>query len=308
MNQIIFLKTEQPVLLLEFLQNQLHLKYDQALFLLQIGAIYRSQNHHPHLKPSEVFFKRETDPILLEPGAILRCHQNPRRFPTYFNWSERVVFENEDFIVINKPPGLPCQPSLDNKIENVVTQLSLFKKQNLFITHRLDVGTSGLLALAKTKEFQVLFNKLLESRLINKYYDTYTQGPSLHLGLKTHWMQPHPRSPKTVSGHYIPGWKPCELVILATEELKSISNSRKSFLNYYRIQLLTGRTHQIRAQLSSMKNFICGDILYGGEPIATENNTDKNEIYSLQCSQLEFQVNQNHYNFEIPRLIPPSLT
>lgn len=270
MKRIQHLISDQSCSLFSLLQRELNISAERANFLLSLGAIYHNG-------------ERIAENSLLQQGDWIRCHTEPRRFRSNIDWNKHVLFDNEDFIVVDKPPGLPCQASLDNKIENLLFLLSEKYKQNLLITHRLDVGTEGFIVLAKNKLFQRTFNQLLESRKVIKIYECLTTGPLLPLGRLTHWMLPHPRAPKILSATYgereiQERWKHCELEILNSETVNinsfpyidltgahlSETHLASALINYYRLQLHTGRTHQIRAQLSFESNPILGDQLYGG--------------------------------------------
>lgn len=288
---------DQSETLFSLLQRELSLSEERIQSLLSLGAIYQNS-------------ERMLENSLLHKTDIIRCHTEPRRFRTHIDWNKHILFENDDFILIDKPPGLPCQPSLDNKIENILHLLSQFIQQNLFITHRLDVGTEGLIILAKHKLFQTTFNQMLESRNVIKIYECLTTGSQLSPSHLTHWMQPHPRAPKILSATYgdiekKERWKQCDLEIFESENLNNTLFSKTYHtspsperLNYYRLQLHTGRTHQIRAQLSFASNPILGDTLYGG----IKNTNPEFEKYTLRCCELKFQIQGTLFQWQKLRI------
>lgn len=287
MNRIRFFRVKQAGLLSKYLEIHLQLPTIQVEFLIQLGAIYRN-------------FTRVTEDINLEAGDLLRCHIEPKRYPQKIHWDEKILLENENFLVVDKPHGLPCQAGLDNRIENLIYLLGKHKKQNLFITHRLDIGTRGLVIVAKTKTFQVDFNRQLEQRQVRKIYEAITEGPCLDAGPLVHWMRPHARAPKILSRQPVESWKYCNLNILQHRLLVPSSNphlATKRGINYYQLQLHTGRTHQIRSQLAFEQNPILGDSLYGGAPHQLPF-----EWHALQCSELEFCQNDQTYRFHLPSL------
>lgn len=251
-------------LLSDILISTLEFSAEDFAELLQLGSIY--------LEGDRLRENRE----ILE-GAYIRVHTKPRRFPkNTYNWDERTVFSDENFIVIDKPPGLPVHPSVDNCLENLQTYLSTHLREDVLITHRLDVPTSGLLVLARNRDFLALFNHLLATRGVKKFYRARVQGQKLTEGPVTHYMEPSPRAPKVVHTEQAhPSWQECRLRVF------DIQNFPETDEQEVRIELLTGRTHQIRAQLSALGSPICGDIMYGAE-----------KKYDLEKIDLEAEVLQ----------------
>lgn len=220
---------------------------------------------------------RENAP--LEQNALIRLHTRPksyRRLPL----KERLVFENDDFLVLDKPAGLPTHATLDNYIENAKFLLEQELGCPLWTTHRLDIATEGLLILAKTSPAQKLINRLFALRLVHKiYYATCEQDVAL--GEYTHYIEPVLKAPRPISLVKQEGWWECRLVIEKVE-----SGHR------HRVRLLTGKTHQIRAQFAALGSPLLGDELYGGR---LENIAH----LGLVCAELSFRYHGQH--FEIVR-------
>lgn len=226
--------------------------------LLDLGAIYVNQS------------RVESPTLDVGPADTLRVHFKPKRYDlSKVNFRDRVVFENDNFMILNKPSKIPLHPTVDNQIENV---LGYFKGH--FITHRLDLPTSGLVCLAKTKSYQAIFNKLLSERKVEKRYLALHENP-IPLGLHTHYMIDSPRKPKVLLNEVDPKFKTqiCTLKVLKSEkrifnrdqiEFQTALGSGEQVGFLSSIELLTGRTHQIRAQLSHMKSPIVGDEDYRG--------------------------------------------
>jgi 23S rRNA pseudouridine1911/1915/1917 synthase len=186
----------------------------------------------------------------------LRVHTLPRRFSTAeLQDRNRIIFENDDFLIFNKPNGVPCHATVDNYTENVIFYLKNLLQKDLYVTHRLDNPTQGLLLLAKNQKFQTRFNQLLKNGSVQKIYSAVVEkNPPWQPGtVLTHYMLPSPRAPKVVSK------QPCENSLLC--QLKILSHQDQQI----KIELLTGRTHQIRAQLASEGYPILGDHLYGAQ-------------------------------------------
>ncbi len=233
------------------LESTLSIDRTRAEFLLNLGSIY--VNGH------RIDSKKGLDqPIPL--GALLRVHTTPRRHHCDYNWLERIVYDHPDFIVLNKPSGIPSHASVDNIVENSLTQTEHALNQSLFISHRLDSLTEGLIIYGKNKKFVQSFNDSLSKHQIQKKYVALTEkGPALLQNKKQHlihYMKPDPRAPKVIDHIAHPTWLMCELEI--TQQRAFDADTW-----FMQINLLTGRTHQIRTQLAFEGCSILGDQIYG---------------------------------------------
>lgn len=273
MNQIFHFKVEIATDLFTAIKSQTKLTDSEINNLMALGSIYLNSNRI--LKNQEV-----------EASSIIRVHQNPRRFPRDRLNLTQIVFESDEFIVANKPSGIPTQSSVDNVKENLLAHLSEKLDRKLYITSRLDIGTSGLIILAKTPQFQTWYNQQLSDGLIEKKYLAETQGPLLREGLLHHWMVKHPRAPKVLSKTPREDAHKCVLEILSGQSLTTT--------NLYEIRLITGRTHQIRSQLSFEQNPIIGDLLYGGIKAP-----ESYETYRLRAFSLSFKFREETFLFSI---------
>jgi 23S rRNA-/tRNA-specific pseudouridylate synthase len=187
---------------IDIVQNALNLDHSVIINLFKIGAIYinNQRTTNPHQS--------------LNAGQQIRVHTKPRRYYVNYDWSSRIVFEHEDFVILNKPAGLPSHPSVDNVIENSLTQLETVLKHKLLISHRLDTTTEGLIVYGKKAEFVKAFNIQLQSKNIEKKYVALIQKKSDKLPTHLiHYMERSPRAPKKVTTIFTAGWDECELMI-----------------------------------------------------------------------------------------------
>lgn len=227
-------------------------------------------------------------------GAMLRVHTVPRRHHCNYNWLERIVYDHPDFLVLNKPSGIPSHASVDNAIENSLTQVGLALNQNLFITHRLDSLTEGLIVYGKNKKFVQSFNDLLTRQQIEKKYVALTEkGPLFSSPDKNHlihYMKPDPRAPKTVDHVAHPDWLLCELEILQ----QRLFDGDTWFI---KINLLTGRTHQIRSQLAFEGCPLLGDQIYGSRrPVP---GSELGARIALKAQELSFTYEDKNHVFSL---------
>lgn len=177
-----------------------------------------------------------------------------------------VIEHGEDFLVINKPSGLAVQPGtgLD---DSVVERLRLLYAQEPFIpapAHRLDKNTSGLLAIGTTHKGLAALSRWFASHTNgHKHYFAWIQGdwPAHSTTLEDYLC-------KSTSGLHnmecVDKDHPQALYAKShVTKLKTIRHKGVA-VSLLRIALVTGRTHQIRVQLSSRHAPIIGDVRYGG--------------------------------------------
>lgn len=222
----------------------------------------------------------------LRDDQLIRLHTRRKSYVAQdLDLKSKVIFSNEHFLVIDKPAGLPTHPTLDNYLENAKVMLESQLGKNVFVTHRLDVATSGLLVLALTKEAQAQINKGFAKRKVRKFYRALVERP-VTTGLIEHFMDPDSRIPKLMAHEPADGWLDCRMEILSC--VPTTTGYRLE------IELLTGRTHQIRAQLRLLNAPIRGDGAYGSTAIFEPG------AIALDCCRMQFQFSNQTFEFEKP--------
>lgn len=228
------------------LTSSLNMSREALNELLKLGAVYEN-----NLRCSNDRLFSESRPS----GSYFRIHTQPRRYNLQ-DFKFEVLFENSDFLVAHKPSGLPSHAMVDNVRENLQYAIEQKVEQKLFLTHRLDVPTEGLIVYAKNKKFLSHFNQLLADRKVKKFYRLFTEKdvPFIENQILQHHMLDSVTAPKVLSLKEVPRSKICQLRICKTISSREIS-----------VELLTGRTHQIRAQMGFENCPIVGDTMYGGK-------------------------------------------
>jgi 23S rRNA pseudouridine1911/1915/1917 synthase len=170
--------------------------------------------------------------------------------------SHWLLANNHQMAAFNKPPGLPVQP--DKTADRSLLELGeAYCRQPLFLVHRIDRPTSGLVILAKKKSALAALNEQFREREVEKtYLAVVGELPAEPSGEISHYLLKDGRSNKT---RVLDAPAPhAEEARLRYEHLGS--SERYHLL---KITLLTGRHHQVRAQLAQLGSPIRGDVKYG---------------------------------------------
>ncbi len=196
---------------------------------------------------------------------------------------DRIIYEDNHIIIVNKLPSQIVQGDktgdepLSEKVKKYIK-----KKYNksgevfLGVVHRLDRPVSGLVIFARTSKALARLNNMLKEREIKKFYWAVVKElPPEEKGHLVHYLYRNTKKNKSfVSVKERENSKKAELIY------RHILSSDKYHL--LEIELLTGRHHQIRAQLASIGCPIKGDIKYGYP------RTNKNASIHLHARRIEF--------------------
>jgi len=220
-----------------------------------------------------------------------------------------IIFENDNFIAINKPSGML---SIPDRMQSEVSlkDILLKKYTQIYTVHRLDKDTSGVIVFAKDEVTHKQLSMLFEGREVKKFYYGLVNGSLLNaIGTIETGIMEHPAKNGTMITH-VKGK-------LAVTDYEVVENFRTySWIKY---QIHTGRTHQIRVHSKHIGNSIACDNLYGdGKPIfisslkknyhLSKREDEEKPILNrlaLHAANLSFSLNNEH--FELEAALPKDL-
>ena len=169
-----------------------------------------------------------------------------------------IVFENDDFVAINKPSGLLTIPDRMQS-EKSLKDMLIEKYGSIFTVHRLDKDTSGLVLFAKNEHTHKYLSKIFEEREVEKFYVGIVLGMPVHgEGLIDAPISEHQLNKGMMIVHK--RGKPSQTAYQVLD-----ANKHYSLVSF---QLLTGRTHQIRVHSKNIGHPLACDPMYGdGKPV-----------------------------------------
>ena len=189
----------------------------------------------------------------------------------------QIIYQDDDIIAINKPSGwLTIPDRFDPELQSIKTWFES-RHQKIFIVHRIDRDTSGLLLLAKNEEAHKFFNQQFEQRAIKKTYFGLVQGSITEVdGTYDQPLEPHPAQ----NGKMRVGRKGKSAITHFHVE------QRFRGYTWVRFQIETGRTHQIRVHLQNAGHALVCDPIYGSaDPILL--SSFKKKKFNLSKSEEE---------------------
>ena len=220
----------------------------------------------------------------------------------------RIVYEDADLIVVDKPAGVAAHPSVGWTGPTVVGALmakgvrisTSGAAERQGIVQRLDVGTSGLMMVAKTEVAYSRLKQAFRDRAVHKVYHAVIQGhPDPVEGTIDAPIGRHPKA-----------------------EFKfAVMNDGKPSITHYKlleafasaslveVVLETGRTHQIRVHFSAFKHPLLGDTMYGADPtLASRMQIDRQWLHAMKLSFLHPMTGEevsfeSHYSEDLAQTL-----
>ncbi len=178
-----------------------------------------------------------------------------------------IIFEDEDLIVINKPPNLVMHPAPGNESGTLVNALMHYTNNQLSnlddntrpgIVHRLDKDTSGILVVAKNNNVHINLAKQFKEHTISRRYKAIVWGTPDNQSIEGYIERNRKNRKKmTLNNKGFGKYSKTDIKLEKTFGIASIVDCH----------LHTGRTHQIRLHLTSKNSPIIGDKIYGKSKI-----------------------------------------
>ena len=217
----------------------------------------------------EVKKNKETNKKFSPSSELLKVHEN------------RILENNDDFIVIDKSPGVPVQGGTKSKknLIDILASSEFFKDTKPFPVHRLDKETSGIMIISKNHNSARLLTTLFRLRKIHKTYLAVCHG---HISKKKGELK---------------------------NELITFENDKKKIekaITYYKVlsetdttsflelKPVTGRKHQLRKQLAIIDNPIVGDKKY----ILSNKKIKSDKDLMLHAYSLKFYINNKKFFYK----------
>lgn len=192
-----------------------------------------------------------------------------------------ITYEDSDLVVVDKPAGVAAHSSPGWSGPTVIGSLAAMghvltsygPAERAGIVHRLDVGTSGLMVVAKSERAYVSLKDQFRNRTVKKIYHTLVQGrldpPS---GTIDAPIDRHPNSSYRFA--VLESGRPS---ITHYDTLDAFA-----YASLLEVHLETGRTHQIRVHMSAMRHPCCGDLTYGADPkLAAKLRLDRQWLHAV---------------------------
>lgn len=222
-----------------------------------------------------------------------------------------ILFEDENLLILNKPAGelsqkaSPKDVSMNEYALGYLQETGAVTRESLkvfrpSVCNRLDRNTSGILIVAKTYQAAREFGEALQKRTIRKYYHCIVKGEL--------------RQQKTIDGFLLKNEETNQVQIFKTptDDAVEIHTAYrpleiKNGKTLLEVHLITGRTHQIRAHLSSIGHPILGDPKYGDRKMSSKYHLKYQMLHACRLELAGFSGEFEKYNGKVITAKTPKL-
>lgn len=195
-----------------------------------------------------------------------------------------ILYQDADIVVVDKPVGVAAHPSPGWTGPTVLGALAALgvslatsgAAERQGIVHRLDVGTTGAMVVAKSERAYTILKRAFRSRSVDKIYHALVQGhPDPFTGTIEAPIGRHPGADYKMAvmdrgRHSVTHYATLEAFVAAT---------------LLEIKLETGRTHQIRVHMSAIRHPCIGDLMYGADPVlAAKLELERQWLHAVRLS------------------------
>lgn len=213
-----------------------------------------------------------------------------------------ILYLDNHLLVVGKPSNLLTQPSPENPVSLEAIAKEYIRKKfdkegNVFLhtVHRLDKEVSGIVVFARSQKALSRLNSQMRDQEFTKIYHALVQGDMEKKSQTLVHYLLHGDHRAIVTDQKNPQAKRCELTYTVIK--------KKDHYSLLKIELKTGRYHQIRAQLSAIGHPIVGDRKYGGTPLENGeiylHQSEISFIHPTLKKRVEFKLDPNFGKFEI---------
>ncbi|AQQ16293.1 Ribosomal large subunit pseudouridine synthase A [Corynebacterium glaucum] len=205
---------------------------------------------------------------LIQPGTDVFFYRRPAP-ETPVPYEIQTVYEDDDLLVVDKPPFLATMPRAAHITETATVRLRRATgNEELTPAHRLDRMTSGLLLLTKRRDIRGAYQELFAARQVFKRYTAI--APELDLAVPTVWRSHIEKRHGEVASNNVKGAQPnAETIVRSVERLQPAQedalhrvHETEGPLARYLLEPVTGRTHQLRVHMCAAGAPILGDPVY----------------------------------------------
>ncbi len=201
------------------------------------------------------------------PDVLLEESRKKKREKLLQDVDLDIFYEDDEILIINKPSGLLVHPANKEYKKALSTMVESYLYDSITPTfspasiQRLDYNTSGLILFCKTYSALKKYNELMRTRAINKYYLALVEGEiDREIVVNAYLLKDEKKNTVKLYNYKKEGCKEVKSVVRPIE-----TNGRYSKVE---VEIMTGRTHQIRASLSHIGHPIVGDVKYGGKVVS----------------------------------------
>jgi 23S rRNA pseudouridine1911/1915/1917 synthase len=228
--------------------------------------------------------------------------------PIKFKLADAIIFEDEEVVVLNKPAGMLTLPDRQkDALPNLRTVLDKAYGK-IFVVHRLDKDTSGIIVFAKNENIHRELSMQFEERAVKKFYVGLVNGQLMEKqGTVNVPIAPHPNGKGMMVWHRTGKASVTDYEVLEDFTLYS----------WLRFQIHTGRTHQIRVHTKYLGHpLVCDDMYGDGKPFllsSIKRNFKQGKFdlterpmlnrVALHAEQIQLKINEKNFSWaaELPK-------